>query len=704
MGSYCRIVVFFPKPNPNHQVWSPNIYVRECSKLRDWYTRDVTQDPSRDAAPSHPARLEVVAGPLQGKTFFLAADVVSLGREPDNQISLLDSLVSRHHCAIHKEGEEFRLEDLGSRNSTFVNSVPIKERVLSDGDQIRIGKSVLIFQGRSSKDPHEHQSASVNFEASAAAGSLTVVLRKQDAIYLQPAQLNALGTTERTVRDLNVLLDFSKSLNAVHDLGDLQQKVIQAILEISPADRVAILLSGEGSEGFASVIGWDRRLGADQPVQVSQTILNRVMQQNLAVLCNDIDTDEDFREAESVVAPRLRSVLAVPLEVQDKLLGALYLDRKLDSHSDTKSQDANIVRQFDAELLQLVTALGNVAALAIENARHMERLGDENRRLHEELNIQHSMVGESQRMRDVYQFVSRVATRESTVLIQGESGTGKELVARAIHNNSGRIDRPFMAINCAAIVDTLLESELFGHEKGAFTGAVGQKKGKLEAAEGGTVFLDEVGELAAPLQAKLLRVLQEREFERVGGTRPIKLDIRLIAATNVDLAEASRNGKFRQDLYYRLNVVSVKLPALRERADDIPLLAAFFAARYSEKVKRHVAGISPKARACLLRYPWPGNVRELENAIERAVVLGSTELILPEDLPESILEETVSEGEPVTALHEGLREAKKKLIEQAIEQAGGNYTEAAGILGVHPNHLFRLIRTLNLTPKRDRRS
>jgi Nif-specific regulatory protein len=501
-----------------------------------------------------------------------------------------------------------------------------------------------------------------------------------------------LRANERTVRDLNVLLNFSKSLNSVRGLAALQQKVLEAVLEVSPADRVALLLTEEGTEGFASVIGWDRRLGPNQPIEVSQTILNQVIKENLAVLSNDVASNETFREAESLIAPKVHAVLAVPLEVQDKILGALYLD--------TSSQGAG----FDSELLQLVTALGNVAALAIENAHHLERLGDENRRLQQELNIEHSMVGEGQRMREVYQFVARVAARESTVLIQGESGTGKELVARAIHGNSGRANRPFVAINCAAIVDTLLESELFGHEKGAFTGAVAQRKGKLESAEGGTVFLDEVGELAAPLQAKLLRVLQEREFERVGGTRPIKLDIRLITATNRDLGEASQAGTFRQDLYYRLNVVSIELPPLRERAEDIPLLAAYFTARYSEKVNRRVAGISPKARACLLRYPWPGNVRELENAIERAVVLGSTELILPEDLPDSILEETAASGEPVTALHEGIREAKKKLIEQAIEQANGNYTEAAGILGVHPNHLFRLIRTLNLTPKRQRRA
>jgi len=650
----------------------------------------MTHHPSQKGVSSSPARLEAVAGPLEGRTFPLGEDELSIGREPSNQISLLDSLVSRRHCVIRRSGQGFLIQDLDSRNSTFVNNVPIKERSLADGDQIRIGKSILVFQGLPQEPAGDN--ASLELYSAPTPGGATVILRKQDAIYLQPEQPHALGATARTVRDLNVLLNFSKSLNSVHGLAALQQKALEAVLEISPADRAAILLTEEGIEGITSAIGWDRRLGKNQPIQVSQTILNQVIKENLAVLCNDVPGDETFREAESLLVPQVRAVLAVPLEVQDKVLGALYLD--------SNSQGA----RFDPALLQLVTALGNVAALAIENASHLERLGDENRRLQQELNIQHSMVGESQRMREVYQFVSRVAARESTVLIQGESGTGKELVARAIHSNSGRADRPFVAINCAAIVDTLLESELFGHEKGAFTGAVAQKKGKLEMAEGGTVFLDEVGELAAPLQAKLLRVLQEREFERVGSTRPIKLDIRLITATNVDLNEASRNGKFRQDLYYRLNVVSIEIPPLRDRPEDIPLLAAYFTARYSERVKRRVAGISPKARVCLLGYPWPGNVRELENAIERAVVLGSTELILPEDLPDSILDETASSGEPVTALHDGIREAKKKLIEQAIEHANGNYTEAAGILGVHPNHLFRLIRTLNLTPKRQRRA
>jgi Nif-specific regulatory protein len=334
--------------------------------------------------------------------------------------------------------------------------------------------------------------------------------------------------------------------------------------------------------------------------------------------------------------------------------------------------------------------------VARENARHVERLEDENQRLKAEINIEHNMVGESAPMRTVYRFVSRVASTDSTVLITGESGTGKELVARAIHRNSPRVQKPFVAINCAALTETLLESELFGHEKGAFTGALQQKKGKLEVADGGTVFLDEMGELAPALQAKLLRVLQEREFERVGGTRSVRIDVRVIAATNRDLTESVKTGAFRQDLYYRLNVVSIEMPPLRERRDDIPLLASYFAARAGERSKRHVLGVSPEARACLVNYEWPGNVRELENAIERAVVLGSSDFILPEDLPEAVLETVQPAGVTIAQYHEAVSEAKRQVILRAVEQAGGNYTEAAKLLGVHPNYLHRLIRNMNL--------
>ena len=268
-------------------------------------------------------------------------------------------------------------------------------------------------------------------------------------------------------------------------------------------------------------------------------------------------------------------------------------------------------------------------------------------------------------------------------------------MARAIHENSPRRDNPFVAINCAAITETLLESELFGHEKGAFTGATGLKKGRLEIANSGTLFLDEIGEMPLTLQAKLLRVLQNREFERVGSTRSMKVDARFVAATNRDLEKAMQAGSFRPDLFYRLNVVSVTTPPLRAHREDIPLLAMYFAAECSKKCNRPLKGISPQARAILMSYSWPGNVRELENAIERAVVLGAGDTIVPEDLPEALLEGQ-SDVSTVSKYYQSINELKKHLILEAIEQGGGMITEAARILGVHPNYLHRLIRNLQL--------
>ena len=579
------------------------------------------------SAPAIGARLEAVSGPLKGKLFPLLNDEISIGRDPSNHISLLDSLVSRRHCVIRPEGDGFRLLDLESRNNTFISGVPVRDRILVHGDQIRVGNTILVFQGADTESITGN--VPLSLDANPAPGAATVVLRKEDVVYLQPPRPDALPANVQTVRDLNVLLDFSRTLNSVRDLAELQEKVLQAVLAIAPADRAAILLSEKGIEGVSSIVGRDRKLGPNQPVHASQTILARVLDEGVAVLSNEVQSDESYREADSLLERRVRAVLAVPLEVQGKILGAMYLE--------TTAAGA----RFDSELLQLVTTLGNIAALAIENARHLERLGGENKRLHEELNIHHSMVGESKPMHEVYGFVSRVAGRDSTVLISGESGTGKELVARAVHMNSARADKPFVAINCAAITETLLESELFGHERGAFTGAVAQKKGKLEVAEGGSVFLDEIGELALPMQAKLLRVLQEREFERVGGTRSIKLDVRLIAATNRDLAQMMEERQFRSDLYYRLRVFPVTVPPLRERRGDIQILVRYFTQKHAQRMSKRIEVIPPETIKALSRWNWPGNVRELENFIERGVILSQGpvlrlpigELHLPENEP-----------------------------------------------------------------------
>ncbi len=312
-----------------------------------------------------------------------------------------------------------------------------------------------------------------------------------------------------------------------------------------------------------------------------------------------------------------------------------------------------------------------------------------------ELTIEHDLVGESRPMQEVYRRIARAAPTESTVLIQGESGTGKELVARAIHANSTRARGPFVAINCAAVPEGLMESELFGHERGAFTGAVNQTRGRIELANAGTVFLDEIGELPQALQAKLLRVLQERQVERVGGARPIPIDIRVVAATNRDLDAAVKAGTFRSDLFYRLNVISITVPPLRDRLDDAALLITYFVRKHALRCKRRVRGVTKEARARLIGYEWPGNVRELENAIERALVLGSGDWIGLEDLPEHVLEVT-PKADAAEGYHVGVNEAKRRLIREAVDRAGGNYAKAARLLGLQPTYLHRLVRNLGL--------
>ncbi|MBM3795031.1 MAG: DUF1549 domain-containing protein [Acidobacteria bacterium] len=357
--------------------------------------------------------------------------------------------------------------------------------------------------------------------------------------------------------------------------------------------------------------------------------------------------------------------------------------------------------QFDENHLRWAAAAGLTAGLAFDAANRLEMAEAENARLRRQLELQHDMVGESPRMRAVYKFIARVAPAPTKVLITGESGTDKELVPQAIHRNSPRAQKPFVAINCASLGEALLESELFGHEKGAFTGAVTQKRGKLELAHTGTVFLDELGEMPLLTQAKLLRVLQQRQFERLGGTRVMEVDLRVVAATNRNLSEAVKAGTFRQDLFYRLNVVSIDLPLLRDRREDVPLLAAYFITRFAQRMGRHVEGLSPEARACLLHYDWPGNVRELENAMERAVVMGTSSMIQLEDLPELVVEagsRAIALGEG--GFHAAVVECKRRLVLEALDRAQGNVAEAAKLLGLNSNYLHRLMNNLDLRAER----
>ena len=627
-------------------------------------------------------RLVAIAGPLKDSSFALPVGELSIGRDAANTLAISDPSVSRRHCVVTRSGETFKVRDLDSRNGTLVNGTPVQEHILHHGDQLSVGDSLFVFLLHDTEEGA--LPSQVVFEEGSPARS-TVRLKPADVLYLQPDKiLSELPATSRLARNLNALLKISRVVHSIRDLEALQSEILSLIFEVAPAERGAILLSGSGGKDFASVYARHRAADDDRPVKVSRTIARQVLEQGVAVLGSDIPGSQNLSAVESLVISQVRSLLCVPLLVFEKVIGCIYLD------------STSLAARFDEDHLQLVTAIAGISAVAVENARHLDWLVQENLRLTSEINLEHNLVGESPRMKEVYQFLARVAPAGSNVLIEGESGTGKELAARAIHHNSPRSEKPFVAINCAAITETLLESELFGYEKGAFTGAYMQKKGKLEVANGGVVFLDEIGELAPLMQSKLLRVLQEREFERVGGTRPISVDIRLIAATNKNLAEAVKTGTFRSDLYYRLNVVSVTMPPLRERREDIPLLASYFVNKYAKKIKVKAKGLSEETRACLLNYDWPGNVRELENAIERALVLGSAELILPEDLPESVLERVASAGMTSAKYHAAVKDVKKQLILTALEDAKGNITEAARMLGLHPNYLHRLIRNLDL--------
>ncbi|HEU4834966.1 MAG TPA: sigma 54-interacting transcriptional regulator [Pyrinomonadaceae bacterium] len=614
-----------------------------------------------------PPRLAAISGKLKGAIFALNEESLVIGRETAANLCIADASVSRRHSQIEKKESGFVLTDLESLNGTFVNDVPIKSRLLEHGDRVRIGDSQFLFLMH--EGDATSKSSDVRLEDAHVLSGSTVQIRFDDAIY-------------QMTRDLAALMKISTSINSIRGLDNLLERLLELLFEVVPAQRGAILLTDQGSFETSLVFGLDRVLGKDASVTVSRTIVQQVLRDGVALLANDA-ASETTLASESLIAARTRSVMCVPLILFDRKLGVIYLDSTL------------VRDQFNRDHLQLVTAIAGIAAVAIENARQFEWLETENERLLADVNIEHNMVGESAAMQRVYHFISKVAPTDATILIGGESGTGKELAARAIHRNSKRAQKPFMAVNCAALNESLLESELFGHEKGSFTGAFAQKKGRLEVADGGTVFLDEVAELTPSLQVKLLRVLQEREFERVGGTVTINVDLRVIAATNKNLEEAIEAGQFRQDLYYRLNVVSLEMPALRDRRDDIMLLANYFADKYGARCNRKMKGFSAEARDYLTAYEWPGNVRELENAIERSIVLGTTDSILTEDLPEAVLEAKLSSTLPLR-YHEAVTQAKKQIILDAAAQVNGNFAEAARLLGVHPNYLQRLIRNLHI--------
>lgn len=461
------------------------------------------------------------------------------------------------------------------------------------------------------------------------------------------------------------LYRLSQLFNSILDPDELLDRVMDEALRTMNAERGLLVLTG-GKEPEVRVARdiegpIDRALS-----ELSQTALREVLERREARVY--LDAPGSFPASQSIIIGQVRSIAIAPLVTRGRPVGAIYLDSRSNRHT------------FPEEVLPFLQAFAGIAALAIENARLYRSLSAETGELRACLrDWQHfpEIVGSSRAMQDVLAMMNRVMPTDAAVLITGETGTGKELVARAIHYNGPRAAGPFVPVNCGAMPGNLLEAELFGHRRGAFTGAVVDRKGLFEAADGGTIFLDEVAELPLELQPKLLRVLQDGEVRRVGESRAFHVDVRVISATNRDLAALLREGGFRDDLYYRLNVIPLALPPLRQRREDVALLAGHFLARSAERLKKPVSGISPAALELLTGHSWPGNVRELENAIERAVVLATGERLEAED---------VMLGEPVAIApaddEATVAEIEKRVVLERLARFNGNRTRTAASLGI----------------------
>jgi Nif-specific regulatory protein len=495
------------------------------------------------------------------------------------------------------------------------------------------------------------------------------------------------------VLQLASLSDVTHLLTAAIDPGVHLQQILTTACQLLKAEAGSILLLDRSSNelSFASSVGPRNEKLRGVRFKVTEGIAGEVIQKRQPIFVNDAQHDPRFlSRIDALTGFRTRSIAAAPLPDRDQILGVIEL---LNSAKE---------KSFDEEDLKLLKAFAVHASVAIRNVHIVSRVQEQNHYLHASLGERYqNLIGESPVMQQVIATARRAAQTDVTILLLGESGVGKEVFARSIHAWSPRAAGPFLPVNCVALSDQLLESELFGHEKGAFTGAHQQKKGVFELAQGGTIFLDEIGDMKPDLQAKLLRVLQDHEFVRVGGSHPIRVDLRVIAATNQDLSAAVHDGKFRKDLFFRLNVVSITLPPLRDRKADIPALARHFITRSCRELKRPPMTLAPETEALLQNYDWPGNVREVQNVIERAVVLSAENIIYPEDIlmaPFVAKPPDLEAGESSLDLpfHESVDLHKRELIQHAISKAGGNKTRAAALLKLQPTYLSRLLRQLGL--------
>lgn len=642
------------------------------------------------------AELIDITIPGQNKSYLLK-DITIIGRASTTDIQLDDLMVSRHHARISKSNEGYLIEDLNSRNGVFLNGERITSpQPILGGCKICIGPHTLVFQDAESSHPYLTEYPPGEYTQIIVATKEQSPIGTMDEICHDTAGKEEF---ERLQKRLKIFHDITRAIDNIFDIDVLLKEIIQIVFDVFPyAGRCFVALQdpGEAKMIIRTIQTRDPAL-AEEEYLLSQTLARRAIEERKSLLI--MDTQMDSSVSMSIKLIGANSILCAPLICPQRTLGILQIESKSKNY------------EFSRADLDLFTGIASQVALLIYNAELLddlkkakERIEHENKNLRKQQKVRSSLdaiVGRSLKIKETLELVKKVSNSPYSILITGESGTGKELIAKAIHYNSTRSGCPFVVVNCAAIPRDLLESELFGHEKGAFTGAVETKQGLFEVADKGTIFLDEIGEMHAHTQAKLLRVLQEKELLRVGGTRIMKIDVRILAATNKDLKAAIGNGQFREDLFYRLNVVPIHIPPLRERKEDIVLLAEHFLVLSCADVGKRVKGFTPEALTFLSNYSWPGNVRELRNVIERIVTLAPDDCIVgTEMLPQEVCNTSAARLQKYKSagtLYEAQKQLEIEMIMDALKSTEGNKSKAAELLGISRKVLYEKIENYKIT-------
>ena len=641
---------------------------------------------------------------------------VTVGRAPTNQIVLKDERCSRTHIEVFVSADQWTVRDLDSRNGTMVGNELLKgDRALHPGDLIRIGHTQLVFVYRLAE---AFSDASIVVRSSPGGGEpltawdadedssvletsepTTITHRRGQTKFLAPGEEDATGVSKMG-RAAAKLCRLAFELAKAPDIASMAELALNGLSEGTRTDAAAMLLlprgyqrepRGEDLEIVASLSTSEKRYH-----RVSNVLAATVMKEGEAVLARNIMGDSTLGSRDSKGEIHTTSVICAPVRRGRRVFGLIHL------------YSTNPDRIPDPDDLEFTLAVADTVAVALVNLHRRQELAEnltqvrtENVQLRERLGVQSEIIGKSAAIRGVTEEIRRAAASNATVLVRGESGVGKELVARAVHYSSPRRDNVFVCLNCAALAEDLLASELFGHERGAFTGATDRKIGKFEAAHKGTLMLDEIGEMSPGIQAKFLRVLEGHPFERVGGNKPVKVDVRVIAATNRDLEKDVAEKLFRRDLYFRLRVLEIVVPALRKRPEDISVLADYFLKKFTDETGRKIHGFTAAAKEQLLRYLWPGNVRELKNVIERAVVLCPGREIDQEDLLLTKLSTSGDTADMTVPLKEfapsSLEALERQHILATLHHTGWNKSQTASILGIERSTLDRKIRRYSLT-------